>query len=240
MRKWCVYLHTIPSNKVYVGITSQNPIKRWNGGLGYNRQMYFYRAILKYGWDNIKHEIIISGVSEEKAKYLEKYYISLYQSNNPNFGYNLTTGGDGTSGFHHSQESRNSMSIKHTGRKVPKDVVEKIASKNRGRRRTEETKKKMSEAKLNQSLDTRQKISNTLKGRCRNSTHCLNISKALKGRKNTWNNKIIQQYSKHEVLIREWSTITEASKMLNIAQSNIISCCKGKLKTSGGFIWKYK
>ena len=72
MKRWCVYVHTTPSHKVYVGITSQNPIKRWNNGLGYNRQIYFYRAILKYGWDNIKHEIIVSGISGEEAKYLER------------------------------------------------------------------------------------------------------------------------------------------------------------------------
>lgn len=240
MRRWCVYIHITPSNKVYVGITSQNPIKRWNNGLGYNRQMYFYRAILKYGWDNIRHEIIISGVSGEEAKHLEKYYISLYQANNPDFGYNLTSGGDGTLGFHHSQESRASISIKHTGKKRPKDVVERIASKNRGRKMSEDSKRKMSEAKLNQSFETRQKISNALRGKVRSTSHCLNISKALKGRKNIWNNKAVLQYSKQGVFIKEWNTISEVSRLANISPGNIVACCKGRLKTAGGFIWKYK
>lgn len=240
MRKWCVYIHTTPSNKVYVGITSQNPIKRWNNGLGYNRQVYFYRAILKYGWNNIRHEIIISGISGEEAKCLEKYYINLYQANNPNSGYNLTNGGDGTLGFHHSQESRISMSIKHTGKKRPKDVIERIASKNRGRKMSKEAKKKMSEAKLNQSFETRQRISNAKKGKPHSKAHCLNISKALKGRNNVWNNKAVLQCSKQGVFIKEWNTISEASRILNISQGNIVACCKERLKSAGGFIWKYK
>ena len=240
MKRWCVYVHTTPSHKVYIGITSQNPIKRWNNGLGYNKQIYFYRAILKYGWDNIKHEIIVSGISGEEAKCLERYYIEKYQANNPDFGYNLTKGGEGTLGFYHSQESRNSMSIKHSGRKIPRDVVERIASKNRGKRMTEEAKKKMSKAKLNQSLETKQKISNAKKGKSHSKAHCLNISKALKGRSNVWNNKAVLQFSKQGVFIKEWNTISEASKILSISQGNIIACCKGRLKSAGNFIWKYK
>ena len=30
-----VYKHTSPSNKVYIGITKLNLIKRWQGGKGY-------------------------------------------------------------------------------------------------------------------------------------------------------------------------------------------------------------
>lgn len=41
-----VYKHTSPSNKVYIGITKLNLIKRWQG---YINNTYFFRAILKYG-----------------------------------------------------------------------------------------------------------------------------------------------------------------------------------------------
>ena len=52
--------------------------------------------------------------------------------------------------------------------------------------------------------------------------------------------KEINQYDKHMNLIKTWSSITEAAKSLNINRSNIISVCKDKQKTSGGFIWRYK
>ena len=44
---YVVYMHKTPSNKVYIGITSQKPEKRWNEGLSYNK--YFTNAIIKYG-----------------------------------------------------------------------------------------------------------------------------------------------------------------------------------------------
>ena len=53
---YTVYKHTFPNNKVYIGITSQSVSRRWRNGEGYrNKQQLIYRAILKYGWDNIKH-----------------------------------------------------------------------------------------------------------------------------------------------------------------------------------------
>lgn len=67
-KTWFVYKHTSPSNKVYIGITSQKPIYRWNNGLGYNKQQYFWRAIQKYGWENFFHEILFEGLGEEEAK----------------------------------------------------------------------------------------------------------------------------------------------------------------------------
>ena len=50
----------------------------------------------------------------------------------------------------------------------------------------------------------------------------------------------ILQYSKSGEFIREWQSAREVERLLGINNSNIIQCCKGKLKSSGGFIWKYK
>ena len=33
MRKFCVYKHTTPSGKVYIGITSRKPKERWDSAL---------------------------------------------------------------------------------------------------------------------------------------------------------------------------------------------------------------
>ena len=93
-KQYYVYKHITPNNKIYIGITKQNPSKRWGEGHNYKNSSYFYNAILKYGWVNIKHEILDSNITLEQANNLEKYYIALYKSNNPNFGYNLQKGGD--------------------------------------------------------------------------------------------------------------------------------------------------
>ena len=53
------------------------------------------------------------------------------------------------------------------------------------------------------------------------------------------NSKKILQFTKSGEFIREWPSIREASKQLKINRGNICSCCNEKLKSAGGFIWKY-
>ena len=64
---WTVYCHTTPSGKRYIGITSKKPEKRWRNGEGYNnkRQQLFYKAIEKYKWENIHHNIISTDLTEK-------------------------------------------------------------------------------------------------------------------------------------------------------------------------------
>lgn len=52
--------------------------------------------------------------------------------------------------------------------------------------------------------------------------------------------KEVIQYDKNGNFIKEWESITEASQKLNLQISNISKCCSGGLKTTGGYIWKYK
>jgi group I intron endonuclease len=89
---YSVYKHTTPNNKVYIGITKNNPEIRWANGLGYSHQIFF-RAIVKYGWENIKHEILYTGLTKEQAIEKEIELIRLYDSTDPDKGYNITEGG---------------------------------------------------------------------------------------------------------------------------------------------------
>ncbi len=98
---WCVYMHTVPKelsgynwDKHYIGITGVGTRKRWGKhGRGYKNSPYFYRAIQKYGWDNIKHEILEDNLTIEEASNKEKYYIKKYQSDLNMYGYNILSGG---------------------------------------------------------------------------------------------------------------------------------------------------
>ena len=97
---WIVYKHTSPSNKHYIGITSQNINQRWRNGSGYIGQPIMENAIKKYGWDNFSHEILYENLSEEEAKNKEKELIKLYHSyylDPLGPGYNMTMGGEGLS-----------------------------------------------------------------------------------------------------------------------------------------------
>ena len=94
-RCWTVYMHTSPSSKKYIGITSRDVKKRWANGYGYMGHDYFYKAIQKHGWENIKHEILFENLTETEAKQKEMELIAFYKSYDREFGYNQTLGGDG-------------------------------------------------------------------------------------------------------------------------------------------------
>lgn len=113
-KKWCLYKHTSPSGKVYVGITSKPVKRRWNNGLGYQPCRAFWKAIVKYGWDNIQHEIILDQLSEQAAKELEIILIKHYKE--LGISYNITNGGDGYLGFNPSLETRRKISDAMKGR----------------------------------------------------------------------------------------------------------------------------
>ncbi len=61
-----------------------------------------------------------------------------------------------------------------------------------------------------------------------------------KQKKNNKKSIIIQQYSLNNELIKEYPSIMEIERLMNYANSNIISCCRGKYKQAYGYIWKYK
>lgn len=88
---WIVYQHISPNGKSYIGITQQDPLKRWKNGNGYYKQKKFYNAIKKYGWENFQHNILKENICEEAASYWEKYYIKEFDSYYN--GYNATEGG---------------------------------------------------------------------------------------------------------------------------------------------------
>lgn len=60
-----------------------------------------------------------------------------------------------------------------------------------------------------------------------------------KEHKEVYTTKIIQ-YTNDRKYVKEWNSIIEASKKLNVDKGNISSCCRGKRPTAGGYIFKYK
>lgn len=122
---YTVYMHRFPNGKVYIGITNQ-PIKnRWRNGEGYKNQIV-YSAIQKYGWDNILHEVLFDGLTKEQAENEEMRLIALYKANKNGYGYNIANGGN-------------------CAESISESTRKKIALANKGKTRSEETKKRMSD-----------------------------------------------------------------------------------------------
>lgn len=115
-----VYRHISPSGKSYVGITKRNPVVRWNNGKGYAGQPKFYNAILKYGWDNFKHEILFSGLSKQEAEEKEKELIE--QNDSIENGYNVSVGGryghEGAYKYREGEVYGSFQIVSHNGEKI--------------------------------------------------------------------------------------------------------------------------
>lgn len=119
-RCWCLYVHITPNNKYYFGITSVKPEQRWGkNGSRYKSSPYFYNAIMKYGWDNIQHIVTASCLTEAEAKQLETLCIKQFNTNDHDYGYNLTLGGDGTKGLPCPEYRKDILRRTMSGKKNP-------------------------------------------------------------------------------------------------------------------------
>lgn len=113
-KKWIIYMYTFPNGKRYIGKTYRSLKERQESSnwVGYRDCPVLYRAIQKYGVNNIKQDILIEDyMTDSRSSELEMYYIALYKTNcckyqNPSYGYNVTDGGEGTSGLKHTEEAK--------------------------------------------------------------------------------------------------------------------------------------
>lgn len=246
MENYTVYKHTFPNNKVYIGITQQEPEKRWKNGLGYDaHQTLMKRAIKKYGWKNIKHEILFQNLSKDKACKKEIELINLYDSTNKQKGYNISQGGEGTIGVKPTEESKQKNRIAHLGKKASLETRKKISESNKGKhniKRTEEQKKKISEAtkKAMQNPAVRKRLSETHSGK-NHRNYGKNLSEETKEKIRKSN--IGKAKGGKKVICIEtnkiYESISQASKDTNINKSSIGEVCRKIRKSAGGLHWKY-
>lgn len=171
--KHVVYKHTAPNGKSYIGITNHYT-RRCRQHQKESLCSIFHRAILKYGWDNFKHEFLAVGLTLEAANHFEEFYIRTHDTVSPN-GYNLKTGGKvGKSNPITNEKISNS----NMGRIFSEETRAKISKSNTGKKHTPEARAKMSESQKGKviSPEVRIKISAGMKGIFRSETHKQNNS----------------------------------------------------------------
>jgi len=188
-------IENIINNKKYIGkainikdrFYDHLKLLRVNGH--YNE--YLQRAFLKYGEENFNF-YILEECEEEKLNEREIFLISFYKTNQRDFGYNLTDGGEGVTNISESgrakiaesnrrrvytQEQRDAFSARmkeiKTSEKYLKNLSDSLMGREspmKGKHHTEETKKKMSESRKGREVkqETRDKISASNKGIIRN------------------------------------------------------------------------
>ena len=104
-KTYVVYRHIFPNGKSYIGITCVKPYYyRWRAGSSYSNQPKVHNAIRKYGWENIKHELLFENLTQSEANRIEQEMIAKYDS--VKNGYNVSTGGGGTYGIPCSEEKK--------------------------------------------------------------------------------------------------------------------------------------
>lgn len=204
-----VYKLTSPSNKVYIGITSQPIKRRWKYGNGYKGCTLLDRAIKKYGWDNFKKEILLDNTTESEAKSLEVMLIKIHRSNDPQYGYNLTEGGDGAKG------------VKRT--EAQKEHLRQI---NLGKHHSEETKKKMSASRKGKKFPNRKRVLSDEERK--------RLSDNFKGSNNPLAQKVICLET-----LKVYDTATQAKEETGATKITECCKHYYKHKSSAGLHWEY-
>lgn len=224
---YCVYKHTCPNGKVYIGITSKNPLNRWRNGHGYHNNPHFWNAIVKYGWDNIKHEILFDGLTEKEACEKETELIAQYKSNEKDYGYNRDSGG--VCNKRHSEETKQKIRNSLIGHEV-----------------SESTRKKQTSVYIEafgekHSINEWSKIvgldAKTIYARIFLYDIPIETALTAKQLRGEKIKKQVVQYNDDMTIMQRYESITDAEKTTGIR--HIGDCCKGKRKTAGGYLWKY-
>jgi group I intron endonuclease len=232
-----IYKITSPSGKIYIGQTT-NYSKRHNAYKNHKckGQPKLFASIEKYGF--INHIIEIVKECEVKdLNYYERYYQEYYESvlNGLNLRYTATTD---KSGFM-SEETKKKMSDSGKGKIITEEWRKNLSIAGMNRRHTEEEKQKISQAN---------------KGKIKTPEHIAKIQATLKTMQmpkrseetkalqslNNGKSKKVNQYDLEGNFINQFRSGSQASRELGISVMSISSCALGKLKTGGGFVWKYE
>lgn len=172
------------------------------------------RHYSKYNESDLYFTILCTCEKEQLIQF-EQYFLDFYR---PYFNSSPTAGN--CLGVKHTDTTRKNMSNSHIGNTnavghiVSAESKEIMSRKNKG-------KVPWMDGKTH-TIEVRNKIG--LKGLGRVSH----------------NKKIILQFDKRNNFIKEWESITKAARYLGIRMINVSACLRGKSKTSGGFIWRYK
>ena len=234
MKSGVIYKITSPSGRYYIGKTV-NLNGRLSSYKNHNNkeQRLIHNSILKYGWENHTFEVLgefhVNVLSEMEIKFIEEYN-SFHGKNS--LGMNLTLGGDGS-----------------TGRVDSNEVKLKRAQKHIGLKRSDETKKLMSEKKKGKVPSC------SLLPRSEKQLHHIkygNIGreKSEESSKKEMNTKLknfikkygsILQYDSNNNLIKEWFMLpSQISKEIKKNPSQFLRTLKVENKKCNGFYWKYK
>jgi hypothetical protein len=209
-----VYIHKrLDTNEVfYVGIGKDSKRAYTKS----SRNKHWHSIVKKAGYEVI---ILFDALSYEEASTKEKELIKQYGRADLKEGslVNMIDGGDGTLGFVQSKEQLEKLSKIRKGRKLSEDHKKKLINYLTGREVSKDTKKKIGDAQRGE------------------KNHMFGKSGSLNGH----SKKVVQTDKKSGETVNIFGSTMEAERVTGILCTAIQNCCNGLSKTSGGYIWKY-
>jgi group I intron endonuclease len=250
------------TQKLYIGKTKGKFYYRLGGHIHEafkrNSEYAIHGSIRCYGIDNFEVAIILHNIDEFSLNDIEKYYIKLLNTKTP-VGYNMTDGGEGTTGYVYSIETRKLISFLRKG--IPM---------------LQSTKLLLGKAVIKFNLKTNEEIERyDAISYAQFETGILNIGMCCKGRlksaggfgwkfvdeekgnemygwddetkdkmKNNWNINYASKFKRVAMCdlitretIRIFNSIKEMYEELKIP--NVSAVCRGVRKSAGGYFWKF-
>lgn len=248
-RKYYIYIWFIDETFeiIYVGKGTGNRYKTKK-----RENSYFTKMTQTH---DCKSMIFLDGLTEEEAFRYEKLLISICREKYPRLT-NILDGGEqppSARGLKRTRMTRERMSraMKQFYDSHP-EVKEKASVEFKEFLKTDkgkEFREKSIKARANE--DFRKAQSERCKKANRTPEYLERHSKIVKKMweseeyanahkgANNHRSQGVKQYDINGNFIREYETITQASQVTGVNLSKISAVCKGKRKTSGGYVWKY-
>lgn len=248
-RKYYVYIWFIAETFeiIYVGKGTGNRYKTKK-----RENSYFTKMVQTH---NCESMILLDGLTEEEAFHYERLLISVCRDKYPRLT-NILDGGEqppSAKGLKRSQKTKKKMSESMKKFYDSHPELREIASaKLKEFLKTDEGKefrRKSNMAKDNE--DFRMAQSKRCKKANRTPEYLERQSRIVRkmweseeyanAHKGANNHRAqgVKQYDINGKFIAEYETITQASQATGVDFSKISAVCKGKRKTSGGYVWKY-
>jgi len=220
-----IYKITSPSGKIYIGQTMDvGKRKKSYEKLKCKGQPKLYNSLVKYGFSEHIFEIIEEcQVADLNTR--ERHWQDFYDVLEKGLNCRLTGTAD-RSGFvsKESTEKRVNKLKQFYSTKQGAEVKARIVANRKAFNQTPEGIKMLADKAANTDYSNFQK-------RKTNNTDW--EARSVKRR------KAVCQYEKNGTFIKKWDSIKDAGETLLISRGNITTCCKGKVKSAGGFIWKF-
>ena len=237
----------IINNKKYVGKMSK-PVNKSKSYLGSG--VIINKAIRKYGKESFLKEVLEENLKAEELSIREVFWIEKLNTKLPN-GYNLTDGGEGTIGYKKTLTQIENHKNAIRGKKTSEETKRKMSEANIGKKKTENHAKNISKGLTGRKLSPEhvEKVVAANRGKKLSEEQKRMISEFRKGRTTSDETKIkmslsnkskvkIQLLSLDGKIIATYESIKEAIRQTGAIASGVFRCLNGERKTHKGYIWK--